>query len=112
MMTLKRIKFQNKLKRRFEKLREANIKLTHICAAFCPTKEQHNNSVEIIKELFSKDEVHIIAIKHKWCLHGQLNINQIEKYYSDLKYVTIHTLTETDKDNKMPELTRIMQPLL
>lgn len=104
--------FENIMKKRFSSLLKIGIKPTHICAAFCPTKEKNNLSDKIIENLFGNDEVHIIAIEYKWCLHGKLEISEIQNYYSHLKNVTIHVLSEKDPSKKRSALDKLLKSLL
>lgn len=104
--------FENKIKKRLSALANIGIKPTHICAAFCPTKEPGNLSEDIILNLFPNDEVHIIAIEHKWCNHAKLQINALKQYYLHLSNVTVHSLSERDASKKKAALDELLKPLL
>jgi hypothetical protein len=104
--------FENMLKKRLSFLTTLSIKPTHICAAFCPTKEPNNLSEEVISNLFSNDEVHIIAIEHKWCTHATLQVSTLTQYYSHLKNVTVHSLSEKNANKKQAALDNLLKPLL
>lgn len=104
--------FEKIMKKRLSSLLNIGIIPTHICAAFCPTKEKNNRSDEIIQNLFSNDEVHVIALENKWCLHGKLQIIDIRNYYSHLKNVTVHVLSEKDLSKKQNALDELLKPLL
>lgn len=104
--------FERIMKERLGELGKSGIKPGYICAAFCPTKEQNNLSDEIIKNLFPEDEVHVIAIENKWCLHGKLQVQHIKDFYADLKNVTVHVLSEQDKEKKKAALDHLLKPLL
>lgn len=104
--------FENKLKERLSSLSKVGMKPTHICAAFCPTKEPGNLSDEIISNLFQNDEVHVIAIEHKWCSQAKLHIGSVTRYYSHLSNVTVHSLSEKDAGKKKVALDKLLKPLL
>lgn len=105
-------KFESIINKRLSELKKIGIEPTHICTAFCPTKEDNNSSKEIIKNIFSNDEVYIIAIKYKWCLHAILEIEELKQYYSDLSNVRIHILSEKDISKKQNELSNLIKSLL
>ncbi|ENM5736151.1 hypothetical protein DU972_003793 [Vibrio mimicus] len=104
--------FERIIKKRLLELSKSGVKPSHICAAFCPTKESNNLSDKIIENIFPEDEVYIIAIEHKWCLHGQLQIQEIQNYYSHLKNVTVHVVSEKDPTKKKAALDAVLKPLL
>lgn len=109
---LGKVGFEKIMQKRISELKTAGITPSHICAAFCPTKEPNNLSGKIIKKLFLKDEVHIIAIENKWCLHGKLQIKNIQNYYASLNNVTVHVLSEKDQAKKKAALDTLLKPLL
>jgi len=104
--------FEKIMNQRISALLKNGINPTHICAAFCPTKEDKNLSDEIIQNLFPNDEVHIIAIEYKWCLHAKLQIKEIENYYSHLKNVKVYVLSEKDQSKKSSALNELLKLLL
>ncbi|WP_458699859.1 hypothetical protein ACKGJI_08510 [Sulfurospirillum sp. 1307] len=72
----------------------------YIISAFCPTKEPSNDSIRIIKNLYQNADIYLIALEHKWCLHAQLNINELTKYYSNIHNLQIITINEKDPKKK------------
>jgi hypothetical protein len=109
---LGRDRYENIIEERLRALSTVGKKPSHIFTAFCPTKEPNNDSSEIIKSLFGKDEVHILAIEYKWCLHAKLDITQIKNYYSNLKNVKVHVLSEKSPEKKKCKLDDLLKPLL
>ena len=104
--------YENKVLGRLRKLKEKNIVPSHILTAFCPTKEPENLSAEIIENLYKNCEVHIILIQYKWCLHAELRIEEIREYFSKLRNVKVHILSEPDCSKKKISLDSLMLPLL
>lgn len=111
---LGRVGYEKDMEKRLQKLQENGKEPNHIFAAFCPTKERKNDSTAIINKLYHKDQVHVIAIKYKWCVHAELIILEIKGYYAELKNVTIHVLNEKTRDinKKRDELVSLLWPLL
>ena len=84
-----------------------------IFSAFCPTKEPNNNSSRIIKTLYANDQVYIIPIVYKWCLHAKLEVGDISSYYSTHSNVSTHPLNCKNIGNpKLTELQNILAPLI
>lgn len=104
--------YERIMNKRIAALAAAGRNPTHIMTAFCPTREPDNESIEIIRGLYSADAVHVIAIKYKWCLHAELIIPEIEKYYSSINNVSLHVLAERDIKNKKQSLDGLLSPLL
>ncbi|PKO38558.1 MAG: hypothetical protein CVU31_18735 [Betaproteobacteria bacterium HGW-Betaproteobacteria-4] len=57
-----------------------------IFCAFCPTRENHNDSQRILegKPFSSFDEIHILLLKYKWDFHAELRIQEIRSYLSSV----------------------------
>jgi len=55
-----------------------------IFCAFCPTREDYNDSRRILQgKLFSGfDEIHLLLLKYKWDFHAELRIQEIRNYLS------------------------------
>jgi len=82
------------------RLNKLDLKPDYIISAFCPTKEPSNDSINIIKNLYQNSDVYLIVLEYKWCLHAQLNINEITNYYSSFNNVQIITISEKDPKKK------------
>ena len=82
------------------RLNKLSSKPNYIISAFCPTKEPSNDSIRIIKNLYQSSDVYLITLENKWCLHAQLNINEITNYYSNLHNVQIVNISEKDPKKK------------
>ncbi|WP_141639890.1 hypothetical protein [Cupriavidus basilensis] len=93
-------------------LDKKGITPTHILSAFCPTGEPHNDSAKLINSLYRNDDVHMILLKHKWCGHAQLQIRSIEDYYAGIRNLKIHSLTQTNPNNKLADLKSLLAPIL
>jgi hypothetical protein len=86
---------------RIAKIREQGIRPKYIASAFCPTKERvcrtkggpkTFTSIDIIRELYGKDEVHILLLEYKWCGHARLRPQEITAFYSTEQNVTVHSI--------------------
>lgn len=104
--------FEKKITSRRAQLLNRGSQLTHLMAAFCPTKEPNNDSYQIVENLFSNDRVFIIAIEYKWCTHAKLQVEELQKYYAALHNVSIHTLEGEDIGSKGKRLEELLQTLL
>lgn len=74
--------------------RMAEAPQTDIFCAFCPTREQANDSRRILSgNLFSSfDEIHLLLLKYKWDFHAELRIKEIEAYLSTVSNVHFFTV--------------------
>jgi len=81
-----------------ERLKRLQSTPPYILTAFCPTQEKWNNSINIIDDIYRNADVFILAIKYKWCLHAQLDIETLRGYYSELSNVEVIEI-----DSKIPE---------
>jgi hypothetical protein len=88
-----------------------------LIAAFCPTKEENNNSFEILNnELFkSFDKIYILLIVNKWdefATFTDQNINNIQKHYSRLEKekIQIEKISSTTLEGKIKEILKIINP--
>ncbi|MCC7249504.1 MAG: hypothetical protein IT473_12860 [Lysobacter sp.] len=97
---------------RIKALEGNNYSVTHVAAAFCPTKEKRNDSLNILNKLFAKDKVFLIPIEYKWCGHAKLQISDIAQYYSQISNMTIHPLSQKDPAKVASDLKRLIAPLL
>lgn len=88
--------------------RTKNLTVKNIISAFCPTREENNNSRRIIEKLYSKDEVILIPIEYKWCGHAKLQIEEIAQYYAFHQNLKIQPLTQRDSDKKLEQLKKII----
>ncbi len=95
---------------RMENLRNLGIKPDYIASAFCPTREperrvlrgpKNSNSINIIRELYGKDEVHMLLLEYKWCGHAQLRTNEIKAFYSGERNVKVHSIGSTTYANRL-----------
>lgn len=109
---LGRAEFERRIIHRRNSVKNAGLQLTHLVAAFCPTKEPNNDSNAIVSNLFSNDRVFIIPIEYKWCEHAKLQVQKLRNYYANLPNVTIHTLGGRNSVTKWQRLNTLLQPLL
>jgi len=82
------------------RLKKLGSNLDYIISAFCPTKEPSNDSMRIIQKLYQNADIYLITLEYKWCLHAQLNINEITSYYSSLGNLQIININEKDPKKK------------
>ena len=87
--------------KRIAKLLQLGIRPKYLVSAFCPTKELERRtdrgpksftSIDIIRELYGHDEVHVLLLVHKWCGHAELRPNEISAFYAAERNVTVHTV--------------------
>ena len=82
------------------RLKELGSIPDYILSAFCPTKESSNDSIRIIQKLYQNADIYLIILENKWCLHAQLNINELTSYYSSLSNLQIVNIKEKDPKKK------------
>jgi len=82
------------------RLKKLSSNPNYIISAFCPTKEPSNDSMRIIQKLYQNAEIYLITLEYKWCLHAQLNINELTSYYSSLSNLQIININEKDPKKK------------
>jgi hypothetical protein len=60
-----------------------------ILCAFCPTREDYNDSLRILqgKPFSGFDEIHLLLLKYKWDFHAELKVQEIRHYLSPVKNV-------------------------
>lgn len=60
-----------------------------IFCAFCPTREDYNDSRRILqgKPFSGFDEIHLLLLKYKWDFHAELRIQEIRNYLSPVANV-------------------------
>lgn len=104
--------YEHAYHKRMEALRKGGIKPAYIFSAFCPTKEDSNRSADIIRDLYSTDQIVLIPIEQKWCNHATLKLNELEEYYSAFKNIIILPLSQKDPTRKLPELQGIVRSCL
>ena len=77
-------RFLKALKERYNDFINSNVDLL---SAFCPSSEEKNNSLEILKsDFFSNfDEIILIYLVDRWDNHASLNIEIINNFYKGLK---------------------------
>src|SRR5581483_7677790 len=97
---------------RMDTLRKSGIKPKYIFSAFCTTKETWNLSDEIIRNLYSEDQIILIPIEYKWCGHAKLQLNEIAQYYSKFTSLSIQPLSLKDPSKKLQALKEIMRSSL
>lgn len=99
---------------RIAKIKEQGIRPKYIASAFCPTKEPVRRtkrgpktftSVDIIRELYGKDEVHMLLIEYKWCGHARLCPQEIAAFYSTESNVTVHAIGASNYPSRLASLS-------
>ncbi len=67
-----------------ERINHAPAEVHDLFCAFCPTREIHNNSLDILNEkpFCDFDEIHLLLLKYKWDFHAELRIAEIQTYLS------------------------------
>ncbi|MGZ4924203.1 MAG: hypothetical protein ACXV5H_09660 [Halobacteriota archaeon] len=104
--------YEDTYQERMDALKESASKPKYIFSAFCPTKEPWNQSDDILRNLYSKDQVILIPIEYKWCCHAKLQLNEIAQHYSAFTNLSIQPLSQKDPAKKLQSLQRIVQSCL
>jgi hypothetical protein len=95
-------------KERMDILNKSGIQPKYIFSAFCPTKEDWNQSIDILHNLYSQDQIILIPIEYKWCGHARLQLKEIEQYYSAVKNLRVQPLSQKDSTKKLQSLQEIV----
>ena len=77
-----------------DKISNAPPKTKDVFCAFCPTREQSNDSQRILngKPFSSFDEIHLLLLKYKWDFHAELRIKEIKAHLSFVPNVRFFTV--------------------
>jgi hypothetical protein len=77
-----------------DKISKAPPKAKDVFCAFCPTREQHNDSQRILtrKPFSSFDEIHLLLLRYKWDFHAELRIKEIKGHLSSVPNVHFFTV--------------------
>lgn len=103
--------------KRIHKLTKQKIAPAYIASAFCPTKEKESRvkngaknftSIDIIRELYSQDEVHMLLLRHKWCGHAELIPQEIQSFYANVPNLTIHPITSRNYATRLATVNQII----
>ena len=97
---------------RLAALRVNGHSVTHVVSAFCPTKEPTNDSLAIVKTLFSKDQIYLIPIEFKWCGHAKLQLKEISAHFASVKNMQILPLSQRNPARVLPTLEALMRPII
>jgi len=101
----------NYVKKLKDKIIRSPNKGKNLFAAFCPTREPKNNSVEILRSspLSSYKNIYLFLLKHKWDHHAELRANDIKKYLrkiNNTRFITIDADANISDINKRVEAKR------
>lgn len=105
-------RYEKAYRERMGALKKTGVKPKYILSAFCPTKEPRNQSGDIIRNLYSKDQVVLIPIEYKWCGHAKLQLNEIARHYSAFTNFSIQPLSQKDPAAKLQALQKIIHSCL
>ena len=77
-----------------DRISKAPQRARDVFCAFCPTREQSNDSRRILngKPFSSFDEIHLLLLRHKWDFHAELRIKEIEAHLSSVPNVHFFTV--------------------
>lgn len=104
--------YEKAYQERMDALKQSGKKPNYILSAFCPTREEQNKSDEIIRNLYSKDQIIFIPIEYKWCGHAKLQLNEIAQHYSAFTNINIQPLSQKDPAKKLQALQGILNSCL
>ena len=104
--------YKKEVARRLKKLGEVGLRPKYIASAFCPTREPQNNSIQLLHDLYGTDQIEMLLIEHKWCLHAKLQLPIIEKFYASEPNLTLHRVRQRQYGPKRAQVVRTMQAQL
>jgi hypothetical protein len=93
---------------------KSGLNPSYIASAFCPTREQecwargtpkNKTSIDLLRGLFSGDEIHMLLIEFKWCDHARLRLAKVAQYYASEPNVTIHKVSSQSHGGKLSAIT-------
>jgi len=73
----------------------------YVAAAFCPTKEKRNNSIAILKSLFSGAKIEMLLLEYKWCNQAKLILSEVDTTYAAEKSVTTHHVSSRTRAGRL-----------
>lgn len=77
----------------------------NLIVAFCPTKEELNDSRQLLLHTLKNYKIYLILIVHKWDNHASLNVADILSYYAEMPNLIPIIIDEKDASKK-PELVK------
>ena len=109
---LGQVRYITEYQKRISEITKNGHNASHFISAFCPTREPINNSIAIINQLFSQDQVFLIPIEYKWCGHAKLQLKEISNYFASVKNVQIHPLSQPNPNLALQDLKNLLTPIL
>lgn len=109
---LGRLGYERHYRDRLQEFQKAQGKVHYIASAFCPTKEPSNDSLAILRTLYSADQVEIVLLEYKWCGHAKLLVPEITPFYAGLPNVTVHRVTSKTRTGKLSSAQTIFSNCL
>ena len=97
---------------RMDALAQSGTKPNYIFSAFCPTREPQNMSDDILRNLYSTDQIILIPIEYKWCGHAKLQLNEITQFYSSFANLSVQPISQIGPTTKLQALQKIVQSCL
>jgi hypothetical protein len=72
----------------------SSCRKTDLLAAFCPAREDSNDSMEVLSSPVFKrfQEVHVVLLQYKWDWHAELRLVEVKKYLRADRRVVFHLI--------------------
>jgi hypothetical protein len=93
---------------RLTTFQSANGAAHYIASAFCPTRENWNDSDRILRTLYCGDTIHMLLLEHKWCGHAKLQVGPIQNFYANQRNLTVHVIGAGSQSGRLNEVQRIL----
>lgn len=98
---LGKIRYEREFLERLDQYRTALGQPKYVAAAFCPTKEQRNNSIAILSSLFGGAKIEMLLLEYKWCGQAKLILSEVDSTYAAEKTVTTHHITSRTRPGRL-----------
>ena len=109
---LGKIRYEREFLERLEIYKATLGQPEYVAAAFCPTKERRNNSIAIMKTLFSGAKIEMLLLEYKWCDQAKLILSEVDSHFSGEKSVTTHHITSRTRPGRLSAAQRVLAATL
>ncbi|RYF30708.1 MAG: hypothetical protein EOO23_04525 [Comamonadaceae bacterium] len=104
--------YKDEVEKRVKELRDVGLRPKYIASAFCPTRETSNDSIQLLHDLYGSDQIEMLLLEHKWCLHAKLQLPVVERFYANEPNLTMHRVRQRQHRPKLAHVVSTVQALL
>jgi hypothetical protein len=98
---LGKTRYEREFRDRLDLYKAALGQPQYVAAAFCPTKEKRNDSITILRSLFSGAKIEMLLLEYKWCNQAKLILSEVDATYTSEKNVTSHHISSRTRTGRL-----------